>query len=133
MRSRSWFLRSSASGAFDSARVWFWQTRQRSWSASAITRFSSTGSAAAGTASFAAACPTSRAATSAASSRARALGTVELFDQRQQSVLHDLGGEGPDLLVADDAFLVDHVGLGHAVDAVVNSDAAVAVEYRELV
>src|SRR5215472_59787 len=129
MRSRSWFLRSSASGAFDSASVWFWHTRQRSSSASAITRFSSAGSAAAG----AAACPTSSAATSAASSRAASLGTVELFDERQQRVLHDLGRERPDALVADDAFLVDQVGLGHAVDTVVDADAAVEVKHRDLV
>src|SRR5215467_1085492 len=129
MRSRSWFLRSSASGAFDSASVWFWHTRQRSSSASAITRFSSAGSAAAGAASFA----MTGAATSAASSSAATLCTVELFDERQQGVLDELGRERPDALVADDALLVDQVGLGHAVDAVVDSDAAVEVEDRDLV
>src|SRR5215467_1041054 len=133
MRSRSWFLRSSASGAFDSARVWFWQTRQRSSSASSITRFSRTGSAAAGAASLAAACATSSAATSAASSRAAILGTLELSDERQQGVLHDLRCEGADALVANHALLVDQVGLGHAVDAVVDADTAVEVEDRDLV
>src|SRR5262245_43363407 len=129
MRSRSWFLRSSASGAFESASVWFWHTRQRSSSASAITRFSSTGSAAAGAASFA----VSGAASIAASSTTSALGTVELFDQRQEGVLHYLRSERADLLVADHALLVDHVGLGHAVDAVVDADAAVEVVDRDLV
>src|SRR5262245_35859380 len=128
MRSRSWFLRSSASGAFDSARVWFWHTRQRSSSASAITRFSSAGSAAAGAASLAA-----TGSVASTISRASALCTFELFHQRQQRVLHDFRGEGPDALVADDALLVDQVGLGHAVDAVVDADASFEIEYRDLV
>jgi hypothetical protein len=33
---RIWLRRSTASGAFESAIVWFWQTRQRSSSASAF-------------------------------------------------------------------------------------------------
>src|SRR6267142_3864390 len=127
--SRTWFLRSSASGAFDSARVWFWHTRQRSSSASAITRFSSTGSAAAGAASLAAI----GAASETSSRKASGLGTVELFHQRQQRVFDDLRRERPDALVANDPGLVDQVGLGDAVDAVVDPDPAVEVEDRDLV
>src|SRR5262249_33747 len=66
-------------------------------------------------------------------SRATALGTIELFDERQQGVLHDLRGEGADALVADHALLVDQVGLGNAVDAVVDADQAVEVEDRDFV
>src|SRR5262249_44131993 len=124
-----WFLRSSASGAFESARVWFWQTRQRSSSASAMTRFSRSGSAAAGGASLA-----ETGAESGTSSRsATALRTVELFDQRQHFLLHDLRSERTDALVADHALLVDHVSLRHAVDAVIDPDLPVEIVDRELV
>ena len=46
-------------------------------------------------------------------------------------VAQHLGRDRADVLVADDAVLVDDVGLGHAVDAVVDADAAVGVEQRE--
>src|SRR5882672_2843523 len=115
--SRTWFLRSSASGAFESAMVWFWHTRQRSSAESVRTLCSSAGSAAAGAASFACAHG------GAASSRsARILTTAELLHQGQHLALDDLVGERADALVADDAALVDHVGLGHAVDAVIDTD-----------
>src|SRR3989338_4361117 len=57
--SRTWFRRSFARSASDSAIVWFWHTRQRSSAEIAITRSSSSGSAAAGAASFAQAAPPS--------------------------------------------------------------------------
>src|SRR6266850_8406401 len=126
--SLTWFLRSSARGAFESAMVWFWQTRQRSSAARVMTLCSSAGSAAAGAASFA-----YTHGTVAARRNARTLSTAELLHQRQQLVLDDLGRERADALVADDAQLVDHVGLGHAVDAVVDADLAVDVVDRELV
>src|SRR6266849_7613403 len=127
--SRTWFLRSSASGAFESARVWFWHTRQRSSEASAVTLCSSTGSAAAGAASFA----NAHGATAARSRNARDLSTAELLHQRQQLFLDDLARERADAFVADDPELVDHVGLGHAVDAVVDADLAVEVVDRKAV
>src|SRR5712692_2173339 len=83
--SLTWFLRSSASGAFETAMVWFWQTRQRSSEASVVTLCSSAGSAAAGTASFA----NAHAAVAARSRNARTLSTAELLHQRQHLVLDD--------------------------------------------
>src|SRR5437879_8194021 len=125
--SLTWFLRSSASGAFESAIVWFWQTRQRSSEASVMTLCSSAGSAAAGAASLASA----HEAVAARSRSWRILSTAQFFHQRQHLLLEDLRREGPDALVADDAELVDHVGLRHAVDAVVDPDLAVRVVDRK--
>src|SRR5579859_3222172 len=117
--SRIWFLRSTASGAFDSAIVWFWQTRQRiSW-ARFITRRSSAGS---------------WASAQAAQKRASRLAArIELPHERLHFLLHHVRGNRADVLVADDALAIDHVGLGHAVDAVVDADAAVRIEGDELV
>src|SRR6266436_6455521 len=127
--SLTWFLRSSASGAFESARVWFWHTRQRSSEASVMTLCSSAGSAAAGAASFA----NAHGAIAARNTNGRTLSTAELLHQGQYLVLDDLRRERADALVADDPELVDHVGLGHSVDAVVDPDPAVEVEGGELV
>src|SRR6266568_6053600 len=104
--SLTWFLKSSASGALESAMVWFWQTRQRSSAASVMTLCSSAGSAAAGAASFANAHET----VAARSRNGRTLSTTEFFYQRQHLVLDDLARERADALVADEPELVDHVG-----------------------
>src|SRR3954467_14984890 len=98
-----WFLRSTASGAFDSAIVWFWHTRQRSSWARAAARLSM---------SCAWAIPGRRRSSN------RTLATRELLHERHDLVLHHVGGQRADLLEADDALLVDDVGLRHAVDAV---------------
>src|SRR5688572_22075011 len=120
--SRIWFLRSTASGAFESASVWFWHTRQRSSSARALTRFSSSG--------FCAYTP----AASIASMKITILAAaIQLLHQRLELLLRDLRRERPDVLVADDALAIDDVGLGHAVDAVVDRDLARGVVNRELV
>src|SRR5581483_11998760 len=119
--------RSLASPALESAMVWFWHTRQRSSEESAMTRASSAGSAAAGAASFGQAAGAHASAASSTSS----LATLELLHERQDLLLQDLARHGTDALVADDAALVDQVGLGHAVDAVDDSDAALEVERRE--
>src|SRR6266508_274627 len=128
--SLTWFLKSSASGALESAMVWFWQARQRIPAASVMTLCSSAGSAAAGAASFAYAHDVGA---SSARSRAKGLATAELLHQGQHLVLDDLRRERADSLVADDAALVDHVGLGNAIDAVVDPDPAFDVEDRELI
>src|SRR5260370_39018398 len=125
--SRTWFLRSSASGAFESARVWFWHTRQRSSEASVMTLCSSAGSAAAGAASFA----NTHGVVAARSRNGRTLSTAEPLHQGQHLVLDDLVCERADALVADDPELVDHVGLAHAVDAGVDAHLGVEVIYRE--
>src|ERR1700675_1071665 len=127
--SRTWLRRSAASSALESAMVWFWHTRQRSSAESAMTLCSMAGAGAAGGPSR------ERTAAHGASSRAKksSLATAELLHQRQYFLLQYLCGDRPDTLVADDAALVDHVGLGHAVDAVVDADAALRVERRELV
>src|SRR5713226_4189185 len=125
--SLTWFLRSSASGAFESAMVWFWQTRQRNSAASVITLCSRAGSAAAGAASFARA----PGAAETSNRNARSLTTVELLHQRQHLLLDELRGQRADALVTDDAALVDHVGLWHAVDAVIDADPAFDVIDRE--
>src|SRR5579859_4936358 len=116
--------RSSARSALESASVWFWHTRQRSSSASAITRFSRTGSSDIGGASF----PTAKAALSAKARKRRTLLTLELAHERNDLLLEDLRRHRADALVADHAALVDHIGLGHAVDPVVDADLAVGVE-----
>src|SRR4051812_13406301 len=118
--SRIWLRRSTASGAFESASVWFWHTRQRSSCARFITRRSSASSA------WASAAKQRRTA-------ATLLRTVELLDERLDLLLHHVGGERADLLVADHSLAVDHIGLGHAVDAVVDADAPVRVENDQLI
>src|SRR3954468_17209661 len=118
--------RSSARSALESASVWFWHTRQRSSSASAITRFSSAGSSAAGAASL----PLAKRVKLARKTRAKTLFTLELAHQRNDGLLEDLGRQRPDALVADHSALVDHVGLRHAVDAVVDAHLAVGIEER---
>src|SRR6185436_10583589 len=106
--SRIWFRKSTARSALESARVWFWHTRQRSSCARLVTRRSRPGSSCANAGR-------ARKRTTASSSLATAR---QLLDQGPQ-LLRDLRRERPDVLVADDAFAVDHVRLGHAVHAVV--------------
>src|SRR5688500_7820440 len=112
--------RSTASGALESASVWFWHTRQRSSCARLLTRDSSGGSSA-------------RTAVEMSMNRKSLTTAVQLGDQRPDLLLRHLGRERPDVLVADHALAVDDVGFGHAVHAVVDADAAGGVEYRELV
>src|SRR5919106_5404694 len=110
--SRIWFLRSTASGALESARVWFWQTRQRSSSASAVTRFSRSGFCAAS-------------GNAQAHHRRRTLtAAIQLLHQRLELLLRHLGRERADVLVADHAFAIDDVGFGNAVHAVIDRDPA---------
>src|SRR5436190_3851818 len=111
--SRIWLRRSTASGAFESAIVWFWHTRQRSSCARFVVRRSSAGSCAVAN--------VNQNTSSALAAR------IQFLDERYHLLLHDLHSEGADVLVADDAFAIDDVGLGHAVDAVVDADAAVHV------
>src|SRR6185295_13563905 len=89
--SRTWFLRSTASGALESASVWFWQTRQRSSLERSCTRFSSAGS------SWAAASPQK--------SRSRNL-AIKLFQERLDPFLQDLGRHRADPLVTDHALAI---------------------------
>src|SRR5439155_16367945 len=116
--SRIWFLRSTASGALESASVWFWHTRQRSSCARSVTRRSS-----------AAFCANALAIQAMSSHLATG---IQLLHQRLDLLLHDVGGERSDVLVADDALAIDDVGLGHAVDAVVDADAPARVEHDEM-
>src|SRR3954464_7171226 len=118
--SRIWRRRSTARSAFESASVWFWHTRQRSSEDRSITRLSSTGSVCAMT------LPVN-------SNSSKILFTGELPDQRQDSLREDLAGDRADLLVANEAALVDHIGLGHAVNAVIDANAPFGVDYREAV
>src|SRR5258706_8145680 len=120
--------RSTARSAFESASVWFWQTRQRSSAAIASMRFSSTGSAAAGAASLANA-PN----VSSASSRTDSSLCIQVFQDRLELGLQELRRQRPDMLEAHDAALVDDEGLGHAVDAEVDSHPPVLVENRQVV
>src|SRR4029077_17626068 len=123
--SRMRFLRSIASAACESARVWFWHTRQRSSSASAMTRFSRSGFSDAGEAAKAQKAVTIERKTD------KHLGTLQLLHQRQDALAHDLGGEDADALVADDALAVDDEGFGHPVDAVVHAQPPFAVVQRQ--
>src|SRR5438046_6310805 len=116
--SRIWLRRSTASGALESASVWFWHTRQRSSCARSVTRRSSCASWAAAQAS--------QAMSSHLATR------IQLPHQRLDLLLHHIRGERPDVLVADDAFAIDDIGLGHAVDAIVDADAPVRVEHDQV-
>src|SRR6185503_8891673 len=113
--SRTWFRRSTASGALESASVWFWQTRQRSSLDRSRTRFSRTGS------SWAMASPQKRTSASL---------TIQFFQKRFDLLFEDLRRHRADALVADHALAVDDVGFGDAVDAVVERDAPGAVVHR---
>src|SRR3954463_3251334 len=114
--SRMLLRRSTASSALESASVWFWQTRQRSSEESVMTRFSMTVSSAAKR-------ETVRIDRTAKSS----LFTAELAHERHDLLRRNLLRDGADALVADHALLVDHIGFGDAVDAVVDADATRAV------
>src|SRR5262249_22696936 len=121
--SRIWLRRSWASAALESASVWFWHTRQRSSCARAVTRRSRAGSS----------CPLAWNARVTRRKSNKSLATFrQLLDERAQLLLRDLRRERPDALVADDSLAVDHVGLGHAVYAVVDGDAPGRVEDRHL-
>src|ERR1700740_1757325 len=115
--SRIWLRRSTARPAFDSARDWFWQTRQRSSAARSVTRLSRAGSSAD--------------AADAASNSAKALLAIKFLQQGNELVAHQLAGDRADALVADYAALVDDVGLRHSVHAVVDADPAVEIESRQ--
>src|SRR5262245_43563161 len=92
--SRIWLRRSTASGAFDSASVWFWHTRQRISCARLAARRSSAASWAK--------VPVSQ------KSSAKALAArIQLPHQRLHFLLHHVGGERPDVLVADDPLAID--------------------------
>src|SRR5260221_340313 len=93
--SRIWLRRSMASGAFESASVWFWQTRQRSSCERLVTRRSSTGS-----------CASTQLAKSASSTLATG---VQLLHQRLDFLLHDVRAKRADVLVADHALAIDDV------------------------
>src|SRR5678815_5541151 len=125
--SRMRFLRSIASVACESASVWFWHTRQRSSSASAMTRFSRIGSSATGEAANA------DSVIEIASKTKASLRTLQLLHQRQDALAHDLGSKDADALVADDALAVDDEGFGYAVDAVVHAQAPLSIVQRKRV
>src|SRR3954462_2523972 len=121
--SRIWLRRSCASGALESARVWFWQTRQRSSCASEVTRRSSPLSS----------CPIAWKGRTSKRRSGKSLATLrQLLDQRTDFLLDDLRRQRPNALVADDPLAVDHVRLGNPVHAVVDGDAAGRVVDRDL-
>src|SRR4051812_9603755 len=115
--SRTWRRRSCARSAFESAMVWFWQTRQRNSDAMRVMRASRAGSSAAGAASLAKA---GRARHSHAIQMKRSL-RIQLLQHRLDALADHLGRQRPDVLQADYALLVDEEGLGHAVDAEVDA------------
>src|SRR6185503_938158 len=117
--SRIWSRRSTASGALESASVWFWHTRQRSSCASAVTRLSMS-------VFWARTEPVRRIAPK------KNLPTAsQLLHQRRELLLRDVRRQRADVLVTDHAFAVDDVGFGHAVDAVVDRDAPGGVVHGE--
>src|SRR6185436_7810276 len=93
--SRISLRRSTASGALDSASVWFWHTRQRSSSANAAVRLSRSSPAQ---------------AAEARTNSMKNLATAQLLHQRHDLLLRVLPRERTDVLVADHALAVDHVG-----------------------
>src|SRR5260370_18973649 len=58
----------------------------------------------------------------------RAVSSAALLEARQQLALDAVAVERSDMAVADVAGAVDEVGLGHAVDAEIDADAAVLIE-----
>src|SRR5712691_2045536 len=125
--SRICFLRSFASSAGESAMVWFWHTRQRRFSESSMTRFSSAGSSAAG--ALSAACAMLK--ISADSISTSSLRILELGHERDNLLHQDFRRERTDLLVSDHAALVDHIGFRNAIDAVVDADLSFGIKSRE--
>src|SRR5512145_343028 len=89
--SRIWLRRSTASGAFESASVWFWHTRQRSSLARVCTCRSRASSAHAAD------------ATRKINRKQNLATRAQLLDQGNDLVARDLGSERADVLVADDA------------------------------
>src|SRR5882724_5853326 len=55
----------------------------------------------------------------------------ELPDQRQDFLLEYLHRDGTDAFVANDSIAVDHIGFRHAIDAIVDAHATVAVLYGQ--
>src|SRR3954464_9511536 len=83
--SRIWLRRSCASGALESARVWFWHTRQRSSCASAVTRRSRPGSS----------CPIAWKGSTRKRTSDKSLATLrQLLDQRANFLLDDFRRQG---------------------------------------
>src|SRR5712664_3651870 len=121
IRSRMLLRRSTARSACESASVWFWHTRQRSSEASAMTRFSKTGSS----------LPTTHTEKNNRKRNANALFTRQLAHQRRYLLRRDFLRHGADALVTDHALLVDDVGFRNAIDAIVDADASGAVEHRQ--
>src|SRR5262249_8901940 len=103
-----------------------WHTRQRSSSASAMTRFSSIGSSDTGE-------PEKTEKVVNKEKRKASLRTLQFLHERQDALAHDLRRQDADALVADHASAVDDEGFGHAVDAVVHAEASLAVMQRERV
>src|SRR3954470_22367407 len=120
--SRIWRRRSTARSAFESASVWFWQTRQRSSAERSMTRLSNVASSA----------PKTVMDSNNAKAKT-ALLTRQLTDERQDLLREDFARHRADLLVADEAALVDHVRLGHAIDAVIDADAPFGVDDRQAI
>src|SRR5207249_8786241 len=58
---------------------------------------------------------------------------LQLPSHGQYLALERFGGEWPDLLVSNDALLVDDKGLRHAIYAIVDADAPVPVDHRRSV
>src|SRR3990170_3198575 len=109
--SRTLFFRSTARSALESASDWFWHTRQRNSSAMRCTRLSSTASSAASTG-----IPTKNKKFNKI--KYLRIG-IQLRNQRQDLFLQHQGRHRADVLVADHAALVDHIGLRYAIHTVV--------------
>src|SRR5712692_11523918 len=58
----------------------------------------------------------------------RGVSSADLLEARQQLALDAVAVERSDMAVADVAGAVDEVGLGHAVEAEIDADAAVLIE-----
>src|SRR4051794_39177145 len=96
--SRIVLRRSTASGACESARVWFWQTRQRSSDDRSMTRFSR----------FLFSSPKITVGRRRRRIKTN-LFTLQLPHERHDLLLQHFRRHGADLLEADDSLLVDHV------------------------
>src|SRR5271156_4036919 len=135
--------RSAANSAFESARLWFWHTRQRKLPARWRTRASSWRSRSDGAVAPALA-PVPLNATRHSSATVQRTGNLsgwltieslmlQALDERHNHAIKRVAGQRPRLAVTHDPRPVDHEGLGHAIHAIVDTRLPAAIDNRGLI
>src|SRR6185369_8988141 len=127
--SRTWFLRSIARSAWESARFWFWHTRQRRTSASDWTLASSTGS----TATVGASPAWTSEQHAARRITVRNLRTVQLLHQRDDLFAQYAGRYRTNMFHANYPCFINYKCFRNAVDPVVDSGFPITIPYRQTI